>query len=94
MTTSGAAPHPDFIRVVVGYALTCKMRLPAVAATVEEARFQARKNGRSQVVATDIRTALFDYQIPSDQALQQAFEPLRELPRPVACWPGKAGRSP
>jgi hypothetical protein len=93
-TTSGAAPHPDFIRVVVGYALTCKMRLPAVAATVEEARFQARKNGRSQVVATDIRTALFDYQIPSDQALQQAFEPLRELPRPVVVGQAKLALVP
>jgi hypothetical protein len=27
-------------------ALTCKMRLPGVAATVKEARYQARKNGR------------------------------------------------
>jgi hypothetical protein len=28
----------------------------------------------SQVVATDIRTALLDYQIPSDEALQSAFQ--------------------
>jgi hypothetical protein len=73
---TGTAPHPDFVRMVVGYALTCKMRLPAVAATVEEARYQARKTGRSYVVATDIRSALLDYQIPSDQALQQAFQPV------------------
>lgn len=58
----------------MGYALTCKMRLPAVAATVEEARSEARKNGRSQVVATDIRDALLNYQIPSDEAMQQAFD--------------------
>jgi hypothetical protein len=70
----GPAPNCDFIKMIVGYALTCKMRLPAVAATVEEARFQARKAGRSQVVATDIRTALLDYQIPSDEALQNAFQ--------------------
>lgn len=31
--------------IVVGYALTCKMCLLDVAATVEEARYQARKNG-------------------------------------------------
>ncbi len=31
-------------------------------------------HGRSNVLATDIRTALLDYQIPSDEALQQAFE--------------------
>jgi hypothetical protein len=74
--TTGAAPHPDFVRMVVGYALTCKMRLPAVAATVEEARYQARKVGRGHVIATDIRTALLDYQIPSDEALQQAFQPI------------------
>jgi hypothetical protein len=71
---SGLAAHPDIIKIVVGYALTCKMRLPAVADTVEEARYQARKHGRSHVLATDIRTALLDYQIPSDEALQQAFE--------------------
>ncbi|HEU5246947.1 MAG TPA: AAA family ATPase [Candidatus Udaeobacter sp.] len=71
---TGAAPHPDFVRMVVGYALTCKMRLPAVAGTIEEARYQARKIGRPHVVATDIRTALLDYQIPSDQALQNAIQ--------------------
>lgn len=71
---SGPAANPDVIKIVVGYALTCKMRLPAVANTVEEARYQARKHGRSHVLATDIRTALLDYQIPSDEAFQQAFE--------------------
>jgi hypothetical protein len=70
----GPPPNPDFVKMVVGYALTCKMRLPAVATTVEEARYQARKHGRSSVFATDIRTAFLDYQIPSDEALQQAFE--------------------
>src|SRR6266567_209084 len=43
---AGSTPHCDFVRMVVGYALTCKMRLPAIAATVEEARYQARKAGR------------------------------------------------
>lgn len=75
----GPKPHPDFIKMVVGYALTCKMRLPAVASTVEEARYQVRKAGREQIVATDIRTALLNYQIPSDEALQQVFE------RPTSC---------
>jgi hypothetical protein len=65
-----------------------------LAATVEEAQFQARKNGRSQVVATDIRTTLFDYQIPSDEALQQAFDPLREVPRPAALGQAKLARVP
>jgi hypothetical protein len=80
---TGAAPHPDFVGMVVGYALTCKMRLPAVAATVEEARYQARKAGRSYVVATDIRTALLDYQIPSDEALQGAFQSDQPPVRPA-----------
>jgi hypothetical protein len=69
--------------MVVGYALTCKMRLPAVAATIEEARYQARQAGRSHVVATDIRAALLDYQIPSDEALQQAFQSDQPRVRPV-----------
>jgi hypothetical protein len=78
----GPAPHRDFVKMVVGYALTCKMRLPAVAVTVEEARHQARKAGRSHIVATDIRDALLNYQIPSDEAMQQAFEaPGRRRPR-------------
>src|SRR5205807_65448 len=58
---SGPAAHPDVIKIVVGYALTCKMRLSAIANTVEEARYQARKDGCSKVLATDIRTALLDY---------------------------------
>jgi hypothetical protein len=70
----GPAPHRDFIKMVVGYAFTCKMRLPAVAATVEEARYQARKAGRSHIVGADLRSALLDYQIPSDEALHRAFE--------------------
>jgi hypothetical protein len=80
---SGSAPHPDFVKMVVGYALTCKMRLPAVADTITETRYQARTHGRSQILATDIRTALLDYQIPSDEAMQQAFETHeRQRPRP------------
>src|SRR5713226_7268505 len=79
----GPTPHRDFVRMVVGYALTCKMRLPAIAATVEEARYQARKAGRSHFVATDIRTALLDYQIPSDEALQSAFQPDQPSVRPA-----------
>ena len=71
---AGRAPNRDFIKMIVVYALTCKMRLPAVAATVEEGRYQARKNGRSYIVATDIRDALLDYQIPSNEAMQHAFE--------------------
>lgn len=69
------APNRDFVKMIVGYALTSKMRLPAVAGTVEEARCQARKAGRDRIIANDIRTALFDYHIPSDQALQNAFRP-------------------
>jgi hypothetical protein len=40
-------PPRDFVRVIVGYALTCKLRLPAVANTIEEARYQARMQNRS-----------------------------------------------
>jgi hypothetical protein len=51
------------------------MQLPAVSDAITEARYQARKNGRSSIAAIDIRSALLDYQIPSDKALQQAFKP-------------------
>ena len=60
--------------MVVGYALTCRMQLPAVSDTITEARYQARKHGRLVVVAIDIRNALLDFQIPSDEALREAFE--------------------
>jgi hypothetical protein len=50
------------------------MRLPAIANTVEEARYQARRHGRSHIVVTDIRDAILNYQIPSDEALQNAFQ--------------------
>jgi hypothetical protein len=90
----GPVANPDFIKMIVGYALTCKMRLPAIAATVEEARFQARQNARLEVIATDIRTALFDHQIPSDEALQQSFDPPRELPKHVIPSPSKLPVAP
>jgi ABC-type glutathione transport system ATPase component len=73
-SAAGPKPDPDFVKMVVGYALTCKMRLPAVADTITEARHQAHERGRFCVAATDIRNALLDYRIPSDEALQQAFE--------------------
>jgi hypothetical protein len=82
---SGPPPNPDLVRVVLGYALTCKMRLPAVATTVEEARYQARKANRSHIVAMDIRTALLDYQIPSDEGLQRAFQ--TDRPKPAIALP-------
>jgi hypothetical protein len=70
---AGSAPCRNFIRLVVGYALTCKMSLPAVSDTVQEARYQAQRNGRTQLAATDLRSAVLDFRIPSDAALQRAF---------------------
>jgi hypothetical protein len=70
---SGPTPPRGFINFVVGYALTCKMRLPAVEAAIEEARYQARKAGRAHIVAADIRDAIIGYQIPSDEALAERF---------------------
>ena len=59
--------------MIVGYALPCKMQLPAVADTISEARHQARAHARISIAATDIRAALLDYQIPSGEALRRAF---------------------
>lgn len=70
----GPVPCRSFIQLVVGYALTCKMPLPAISDAIEEARHQARKSGRTQIVAGDLRNALLDFRIPSDTALQRAFE--------------------
>jgi AAA domain-containing protein len=71
---AGQAPCANFIHLVVGYALTCKMSLPAVSDTIEEARYQAQRNGRTQIAAADLRKAVMDFRIPSDTALQRAFE--------------------
>jgi hypothetical protein len=59
--------------------LLCEMRVPAIAKTVEKARYQARRQGRSHIVATDIRDAPLNYQIPSDEALQTAFQSNKSL---------------
>jgi len=75
MEPGGPSPSIDLIDMVVGYGLTCKMRLPAVADTIEEARYQARQSGRSVVAGVDIQKALLHYRIPTDGALQQAFAP-------------------
>ena len=74
-TASGPPPQGDFVNMIVGYALTRKMRLPAVADAIAEAQYEARKHQRSHLVGTDIRSALLDYQIPSSEALRSAFEP-------------------
>ena len=73
-TTLGPVPSRDFVDMVVGYALTAKLRLPAVADTIEEARHQARRGEREQICAKDIQKALLEYRIPSDGALRQAFQ--------------------
>ena len=70
----GPEPDREFVKMIVGYALTCRLRLPAVADTIEEARFQARNHRRSQVNAADIHSALFDHKIPSSAAMHQAFQ--------------------
>jgi hypothetical protein len=75
---TGPAVPRDFVKLVVGYALTRKMRLPAIANTVEEARFRARQGNRTYVTATDLHSALLNYQIPSDTALRSVFEPPSE----------------
>ena len=77
-SVAGPKKHPDFVNLIVGYALTCKMHLPAVADTIAEARHQARKHGRSTIEATDLRAALLEYQIPSDEALRQSLEPIEK----------------
>lgn len=71
----GPKPHRDFIKMIVGYALTCKMPIAAVSDTIVEARCQARRGGRTRITAGNLRSALLNYRIPSDAALQQAFQP-------------------
>src|ERR1700751_4183261 len=80
----GSVPHRDFIKMIVGYALTCKMPIAAVSDTIMEARYQARKNGRSSIASGDLRNALPNYRIPSDAALQQAFQPVEKRRRMLA----------
>ncbi len=62
------------MKLVVGYGLTSKMRLPAITSLIEESRLEARDHGRAAVIATDVHNAMMQYQIPSDQAMQYAFE--------------------
>jgi ABC-type dipeptide/oligopeptide/nickel transport system ATPase component len=74
----GSVPQRDFIKMIVGYALTCKMPIAAVSDTIMEARYQARKNNRGYIASVDLRSALLNYRIPSDAALQRAFQPVEK----------------
>jgi hypothetical protein len=74
-TTRGPEAPNNFVQLVVGYALTHKMRLVAAADTIEEARYHARQVGRYGVTALDLQKALLEYRIPTDGALQRAFAP-------------------
>jgi hypothetical protein len=87
----GPAAAQDFVNMIVGYALTCKIGLSAVAGACDEARYQARKRDRSQILATDIQAALFDYRFPSDKALQQAFESVDKRRKCGTRMPANAG---
>jgi ABC-type dipeptide/oligopeptide/nickel transport system ATPase component len=73
-----SVPQRDFIKMIVGYALTCKMPIAAVSDTIMEARYQARKNKRGYIASADLQSALLNYRIPSDAALQQAFQPVEK----------------
>ena len=56
-------------------AIIRRMRL-IVSQRLSKTRVTKRANHRrSHIVATDIRDAFLSYQIPSDEALQQAFQP-------------------
>jgi hypothetical protein len=70
----GPVPPRDFVKMVVGYATSSKLRLPAIVDTIDEARVQARIQGRSQISARDLHRGLFGYQIPSNVAMQRAFQ--------------------
>jgi hypothetical protein len=61
------------ILLVVGYALTTKLRLPAVADAIDEAQYQAGLRGRGCITGEDLHTALMYYRIPSEGALRQLF---------------------
>lgn len=74
---AGPFPGRDLLMLVVGYALTAKMRLPAIVATIDEARYLARCAKRSYILATDIRDAVVGSQIPSERALRQGFDSTR-----------------
>jgi len=91
---NGLVPHCDFIKMIVGYALTCKMPISAVSDTIVEARYQARKNGRIHIAAGDLRSAILNYRIPSDAALQQAFEPPRKRPTFNAAEQSQVSQTP
>lgn len=67
------ASESGFGRCGRRYGLTYKLKLPAVADLIMEARLVAQGEGRKLVIGADLKNALFGRQLPSDQAMHEAF---------------------
>jgi hypothetical protein len=63
------------IALLVGYALTSKRYLPAIAHAIEEARLIATEHGRNQIGFNDIEQAIERFCVPSEKAKARTFNP-------------------
>lgn len=73
----------DTINFLVGYAGANRQPLSVLVDAVDEARLLAKAAGREQVIFDDSKRAVYEFRIPSDQALARTL-----VPAPV----GRSGR--
>jgi AAA domain len=63
------------VDLVVAYALLSGLPMATVRDVTDEARALAREAGRTRLIFGDVKRALIDFQIPSDEAMRAAFPP-------------------
>jgi DNA transposition AAA+ family ATPase len=68
------------------YAVTSKRNMSALVDVCDEAKLIAAEAGRSRITLADMRSAISDYRLPSDNAMYRTVEP----PRPKR--PGRPDR--
>jgi len=61
------------IKFIVGYALKCKLPMPALVNAVDEAKLIIRREGRDKVTYEDVKRAIVDYCSPSAAAMEKSF---------------------
>ena len=69
------------INYVVGYALTSKGYLQAVADAIDDARLLAQDAGRERITVTDLKRSIKDFRAPSDAAQKRVFAPAEKRGR-------------
>ena len=69
------AGSKESIQLLVGYALTSKLNLPAIVDAVDMAKIIAQRDGREKIIFEDLNRAIEDYCATSSEAMARSFAP-------------------